>query len=103
MVIGGYAVAYHGYVRYTGDLDVFVEMSETNATKLVPALLSVPLGPGEAPGIPLLRPPQGVAVTRTTTSAARRHFAGFRPSAAGEEAQSEGGAAETIRFIKATR
>jgi hypothetical protein len=38
VVIGGYAVAYHGYVRYTGDLDVFVEMSEINATKLVSAL-----------------------------------------------------------------
>ena len=25
VVIGGYAVAYHGYVRYTGDLDIFVE------------------------------------------------------------------------------
>ena len=41
VVIGGYAVAYHGYVRYTGDLDVFVEMSETNATKLVSALRQV--------------------------------------------------------------
>jgi hypothetical protein len=38
VVIGGYAVAYHGYVRYTGDLDIFVEMSETNAAKLVSAL-----------------------------------------------------------------
>src|SRR5512133_17132 len=34
VVIGGYAVAYHGYVRYTGDLDIFVEMSDANATKL---------------------------------------------------------------------
>jgi hypothetical protein len=24
VVIVGYAVAYHGYVRYTGDLDLFV-------------------------------------------------------------------------------
>jgi hypothetical protein len=38
VVIGGYAVAYHGYVRYTGDLDVFVELSADNATKLVSAL-----------------------------------------------------------------
>lgn len=38
MVIGGYAVAYHGYVRYTGDLDLFVELSPTNAAKLVRAL-----------------------------------------------------------------
>ncbi len=38
VVIGGYAVAYHGYVRYTGDLDVFVELSANNAAKLVCAL-----------------------------------------------------------------
>ena len=38
MVIGGYAVAYHGYVRYTGDLDLFVELSANNAAKLVSAL-----------------------------------------------------------------
>ncbi len=31
LVIGGYAVAYHGYVRYTGDLDIFVELSTDNA------------------------------------------------------------------------
>jgi hypothetical protein len=38
VVVGGYAVAYHGYVRYTGDLDVFVELSADNAVKLVRAL-----------------------------------------------------------------
>ena len=38
MVIGGYAVAFHGYVRYTGDLDIFVELSRDNAEKLVRAL-----------------------------------------------------------------
>jgi hypothetical protein len=25
VVIGGYALAYHGYVRYTGDLDIFAQ------------------------------------------------------------------------------
>jgi hypothetical protein len=38
VVVGGYAVAYHGYVRYTGDLDVFVELAAKNAAKLVCAL-----------------------------------------------------------------
>jgi hypothetical protein len=38
LVIGGYAVAYYGYVRYTGDLDVFVELSPENASKLCQAL-----------------------------------------------------------------
>jgi hypothetical protein len=38
LVIGGYAVAFHGYVRHTGDLDVFVELSVENAEKLTRAL-----------------------------------------------------------------
>lgn len=38
LVIGGYAVGYHGYPRYTGDLDVFVEISPKNATALVRVL-----------------------------------------------------------------
>jgi hypothetical protein len=32
--VGGYAVGYHGYPRYTGDLDVFVELSAANADQL---------------------------------------------------------------------
>ncbi|WP_310393274.1 nucleotidyltransferase [Hymenobacter sp.] len=35
MVVGGYAVAYHGYLRYTGDIDVWVEVSPANAALLV--------------------------------------------------------------------
>jgi predicted nucleotidyltransferase len=35
LVIGGYAVAYHGCPRYTGDLDIFVEASPENAGRLV--------------------------------------------------------------------
>ncbi|HXR04790.1 MAG TPA: hypothetical protein VN836_08800 [Verrucomicrobiae bacterium] len=38
LVIGGYAVAYHGHVRYTGDLDIFVELSTDNAERMVRAL-----------------------------------------------------------------
>jgi predicted nucleotidyltransferase len=34
LVVGGYAVGYHGYPRYTGDLDVFVELSDANAENL---------------------------------------------------------------------
>ncbi|MCH8511064.1 MAG: hypothetical protein LAT83_05370 [Kiritimatiellae bacterium] len=44
LLIGGYAVAYHGYVRTTGDLDVFVECSEENAEKLVDACVAFGLG-----------------------------------------------------------
>ena len=38
VVVGGYAVAYHGYLRYTGDLDIFVEFSRENAEKLACAV-----------------------------------------------------------------
>ncbi len=34
VVVGGYAVAFHGYARYTGDIDFFVENSVTNANAL---------------------------------------------------------------------
>ena len=35
LLIGGYAVGYHGYVRATADLDVWIEISEENAAKMV--------------------------------------------------------------------
>jgi hypothetical protein len=37
VVVGGYAVGFHGFVRATGDLDVFVGRSPENAEKLVGA------------------------------------------------------------------
>jgi phage replication-related protein YjqB (UPF0714/DUF867 family) len=38
LVIGGYAVAFHGYPRYTKDIDIWVEMSQDNAANLIEAL-----------------------------------------------------------------
>lgn len=38
LVVGGYAVALHGYPRYTKDMDVWVEMNAENASKIVKAL-----------------------------------------------------------------
>ena len=38
LVIGGYAVALHGYPRYTKDIDVWIEMSAENAARMVEAL-----------------------------------------------------------------
>ena len=38
LLIGGYAVNFHGYVRYTGDLDVFVAATVTNAARVAQAL-----------------------------------------------------------------
>jgi predicted nucleotidyltransferase len=31
LVVGGYAVGYHGYPRATGDLDIWIALSEDNA------------------------------------------------------------------------
>ena len=38
LLVGGYAVSFHGYPRPTGDLDIWVAMNPDNATKLVSAL-----------------------------------------------------------------
>jgi len=34
VLVGGHALAYHGYPRYTGDVDFFVEISPANALAL---------------------------------------------------------------------
>ncbi len=38
LIVGGYAVAFYGYPRYTKDLDVWIEISEENAKKIIQAL-----------------------------------------------------------------
>jgi len=38
LVIGGYAVALHGYPRYTKDIDIWVEMTPENAANMLKAL-----------------------------------------------------------------
>ena len=38
LVIGGHAVSFHGYPRFTKDLDVWIERSDENASKIVLAL-----------------------------------------------------------------
>lgn len=35
IVVGAYAVAYHGYARFTADIDLFIERSYENAERLV--------------------------------------------------------------------
>ena len=40
LLIGGHAVAYHGYPRATSDMDVWVAVSDHNASRLVGALQS---------------------------------------------------------------
>jgi len=38
LIIGGYAVGYHGYPRSTGDMDVWIESTEENADRIVETL-----------------------------------------------------------------
>ncbi len=38
LLIGGYAVGYHGYPRATGDMDLWVAIRQNNADKLVVVL-----------------------------------------------------------------
>jgi hypothetical protein len=38
LVLGGYAVAFHGHPRYTKDLDIWLESSEDNALRVLRAL-----------------------------------------------------------------
>jgi Nucleotidyl transferase of unknown function (DUF2204) len=35
LLVGGYAVAAHGYPRFTGDLDLWIQTSEENAEKVL--------------------------------------------------------------------
>jgi predicted nucleotidyltransferase len=35
LVVGGYAVSIHGYPRYTGDLDIWINPTEKNAEKIL--------------------------------------------------------------------
>jgi len=38
LVVGGYAVALHGHPRYTKDIDIWVELDQDNATRIIQAL-----------------------------------------------------------------
>lgn len=38
IVVGAFAVAFHGHPRYTGDLDLFIERSHENASRLMQAM-----------------------------------------------------------------
>ena len=38
IIVGGYALAFHGSPRFTGDLDIFVQPDSTNARRILSAL-----------------------------------------------------------------
>lgn len=48
LLIGGYAVVYHGYVRSTGDMDIWIATDSENVSKLVAMIeeFGFPVKPG---------------------------------------------------------
>lgn len=38
LVVGGYALAFHGRPRHTGDLDIWIEVSDDNAQRMLQVL-----------------------------------------------------------------
>ena len=44
LIVGGYAVAYHGFPRTTGDIDLFIEASLENAARLQEVLVQFGFG-----------------------------------------------------------
>jgi hypothetical protein len=38
LIVGGYAVAFHGYPRYTKDIDIWIDAERENAEKLLQAV-----------------------------------------------------------------
>lgn len=52
MIVGGYALAFHGAPRFTGDIDVFIKPDTENAQRVIDALAdfgfkSLDLSPGD--------------------------------------------------------
>ena len=45
LIVGGYAVAFHGHPRYTNDLDIWIELSSDNAKNILSALDNFGFGP----------------------------------------------------------
>ena len=48
LVVGGHAVAFHGYPRYTGDIDFLVRPTEENASRIVAAIMKFGLADAES-------------------------------------------------------
>jgi len=38
LIVGGYALAFHGAPRYTGDIDIFIRPDQDNAQRVMKAL-----------------------------------------------------------------
>lgn len=57
LLIGGWAVAYHGYPRATGDMDIWVAISLENAERLVRVLGDFGFGPNTGTNVALFLEP----------------------------------------------
>lgn len=44
LLVGGYAIAFHGHPRYTKDLDIWLEISEENSERMIKALTDFGFG-----------------------------------------------------------
>lgn len=44
MIVGGYALAFHGKPRHTGDLDIWIDISDDNAQKMLNAIIEFGMG-----------------------------------------------------------
>jgi hypothetical protein len=58
LIIGGYAVAFHGHPRYTKDLDVWIELAPQNAANILKALTDFGFGSLELTEHDFLEPDQ---------------------------------------------
>ncbi|HUF09565.1 MAG TPA: nucleotidyltransferase [Rhodothermales bacterium] len=64
LVVGGYAVAFHGHPRYTKDLDLWIEPEATNAERLVDVLREFGFGSVGLEAGDFLKPGQIVQLGR---------------------------------------
>lgn len=64
LVVGGHAVAFHGYPRFTGDIDFFVAANEENARGLMTVLADFGFGGLGIDVAALTRPRQIVQLGR---------------------------------------
>ena len=62
MIVGGYAVAYHGFPRFTKDIDIFFSDAPENAARLRQALIDFGFAESSVPIDMLQRPDAVIAI-----------------------------------------
>jgi hypothetical protein len=62
MIVGGYAVAFHGFPRFTKDIDVFFSDSAANLARLQEALVAFGFQPNTVPLATLGKPDAVLAI-----------------------------------------